>query len=365
MICCKSRMMNQRGGFTLIELLMVISIIAVLMSLLTPAVMDARSAARLLQCKNRLKNLSLGLHGVESSMKRFPASGNFSPTSGGTYHSWVVDLLPHVDRIDLFDRYDRDDFSTSSGNRELTNTHLPVLVCPDDPTIVTGNGNLSYVVNAGFGYTVPVDCPVSIHTNPGVSTVVSPFDLNGDGVVCAIGSAPSSIETDEQIFKRTGLFFSENWPIGSGTVRHHSMDTISDGTSNTIMMTENVRAGYNSTDNNNWGSPEPRHNSFMVSSYVCPTGSCVAGGVEYANSNNRGATPYSYESLNSSLVQSEGWSPWPSAYHHGKINFAFCDGHVRSISEEVDGIVYAALCSPQGEKLTGTLRQDPVSGASF
>ncbi len=71
------------SGFTLIELLVVVSIIALLIALLLPALGKAQEAARRTVCAAHLKQIAVGTYGYASEFRdRLPMVPRYHPTSG-------------------------------------------------------------------------------------------------------------------------------------------------------------------------------------------------------------------------------------------------------------------------------------------
>lgn len=125
---------NHRCGFTLIELLVVITIIAILMALLLPAVQQIRAAAQRIQCTNNLKQIGLAVLNYESANGLLPAGSITPGNCCGTksFSTWTIGILPYMDQQPLYDLYDQTKRNEDGANRTVRETFLPIYVCPSD-----------------------------------------------------------------------------------------------------------------------------------------------------------------------------------------------------------------------------------------
>jgi prepilin-type N-terminal cleavage/methylation domain-containing protein/prepilin-type processing-associated H-X9-DG protein len=300
---------RSRVGFTLIELLVVIAIIAVLIALLLPAVQSAREAARRAQCTNNLKQLGLALANYESSNGVFPLGsymmttlpGNVGPPgdpsstacSGRHENSIFIRLLPYMEQAPLFNAFNANVHYNSIFNGTVIATGLTAIWCPSDPSVSQA------ILSAGVG-----NFPMRFTSYKGsAGTWFSPSRYADPNC--------TTYNFQTQLSQANGIFY-----FYSKT----SIASITDGTSNTMAMSE-VAYGKLSTGDQAcwawWASGNYADSMFTTSYPLNPFNKA-------STSEGTGA------GINADLGVSAA-----SSFHPGGANFGFCDGSVRFIKDSI------------------------------
>ena len=140
--------MRETKGFTLVELLVVITIIGTLMALLLPAVQAARESARRATCQNNQHQLSLAMLSFESAKKHFPGYRNNVSKVGAsnpTITTWIVPILPYIERRDLYDLWSG---KVTSEDPDEKKVRINLLICPSSPP-EWSPAPLAYIPNRG------------------------------------------------------------------------------------------------------------------------------------------------------------------------------------------------------------------------
>jgi prepilin-type N-terminal cleavage/methylation domain-containing protein/prepilin-type processing-associated H-X9-DG protein len=334
-------------GFSLIELLVVIAVIGILISLLLPAVQSAREAARRIQCRNNMKQLSLAVINYEGAHKCYPPAGLVGPRipdyiegsmnpRNGQMISWVVLVLPFMEEQSLYQQFDLSQ-SVLTQNGDPQTTPVKTMICPSDETEGRFYSDATFTNGKRFA-------------KGNYAAFVSPVHVS----------------------------YADWWPAGLSGVHRHGVKDIVDGTSSTLLLSE-VRTRDNEQDQRGaWALPwtgstllsfdmhPPIVNEYAValhlnqmylvsdlsykafSSYGEPQlpNTMGANDMLYNCSDQAGAQLDGMPCVTFQHNYDAGWlSAAPRSKHLGGVNVTFLDGRIGFIPDSIDQFVMANLIS--------------------
>lgn len=293
-----------RYGFTLVELLVVIAIIGILVGLLLPAVQAAREAARRMQCSNNLKQLGLAVHMYVDAHKSFPLQGLPAHGSNDAW-GWGAFILPFVEQTALYN-------TIQPGNGPASGNPLTTGSLPKPSTLYNGQNLLQQPV-AVF------ECPSD--SGPHLNQFYTKPRNSSNS---ANWYAKSNYLCNQNVIHK-----SENgW--SSPPAQPVNFGGITDGTSNTFLLGERAlrvvdRDKGRSTAGVIWGKPTSNSDAATSFHPNYPINSTDPSDDFRANNY---TAPYSTatNSCNAHFVSSN---------HTGGAQFAFCDGSVHFISQNI------------------------------
>jgi prepilin-type N-terminal cleavage/methylation domain-containing protein/prepilin-type processing-associated H-X9-DG protein len=316
-----------RNGFTLVELLVVIALIGLLMALLVPAIMQARSSARTVHCTDKLRQIGLALYNYQSNFKLFPPGGVHMTTARpGTVPTgnqntdgrapWTVLILSELDETARYNAFNfeapfsaRADLTSMTPEPNLTEQYRPInrYQCPNDPTDANGLCS-NYAACQGGG--TPDDAAAKSAQVP--------------------GQLP-------RLFFDNGIFFHNS---------SVSLADITDGSSNTVLVGETKYIGTASTfaPTKAWwpwsaairADNAQKHAALFNISATCDPINFPQNG-EYTEEDIRKHLGV-FEGANHG-GQQRVYGSW----HAGGANFLMADGSVHFLGENMDLNVYRSL----------------------
>jgi prepilin-type N-terminal cleavage/methylation domain-containing protein/prepilin-type processing-associated H-X9-DG protein len=329
---------RRRRGFTLIELLVVIAIIAVLIGLLLPAVQKVREAAARAKCQNNLKQIGIGIHNFQTANGYLPPWGvDFSaqpnPPYGTQGFSALGLILPFLEQDNVYNvaRLDRTVADPANlpppyGTSPAGPAQIKIYQCPS--TVPPVIDYAPYFVSLGF----PNLGPMTL--GPTDYAVVRGY-TGGFQSNCAPGTPPPPGNGDDGgALGKKGTMTGTS--LTSGIIR---ITDIKDGTSNTIMVSED--AG--------------RHQIYAKRTPVSPNGPGQVGWTLNAAWADYNTAIRVHGFDNTGTVQTGGCCVINCnnvnefySFHNGGVNALRADGSARFMTDTIAPGVLAALVSRAG-----------------
>lgn len=292
---------DQRAAFTLVELLVVIAIIGVLVALLLPAVQAAREASRRSQCQNNLKQIGLAVHNFHDTNNELPAA-----RIGYEYLPWTVLIMPFMEQVNLYQQFDPK-LKIAAQNAAAMQASVPGYVCPSRHK--SGAQSTQYDGSTG---------------------------KNGSLGDYATVDGPSADDPPYRRVSATGMIITANStaPAVVGVWKSlTNFASTTDGLSNTIMIGEkhikSIDIGKESS-----GGDGPVLGSYAYSVMR------VAGG---RNAGADGNWPLAKGLTDN--VGGQAIAVFGSWHSGGAVNFAWGDGSVRPLNNNVNTVTLARLAA--------------------
>jgi len=357
---------TRRGGFTLIELLVVIAIISVLVSMLLPAVQQAREAARRSQCANNLKQIGLAVHNFEGSFGYLPTSLR-PPTAGTVRFSVLTSLLPYLDQSNIYNQYNQSINWSVGTNIPLSQTKIPAFNCPSDPLA----GGLDGIPDNPATWAQDTASATDYSPIYGISPLVYSSGLT-TLTQPSLYTDPATIFAPPNLSYVAGLF-PKNATIDPQTGAHSKQGkkfaSVTDGLSNTLGIAESAGRPAVFRKGNQFGSlPGDRLNSggwsrpasdIMIYGQKAD-GSDLLGTVAIGATNGRdigpsdptyGSAAYPYTVAPYAFGVNGTGSPY--SFHVGGAQFTLGDGSVRFINASINFNTFLSLATPAGGEVLG------------
>jgi len=346
--------MKKNRGFTLIELLVVIAIIAVLVSLLLPAVQQAREAARRTQCRNNLKQIGLAFHNYHDVYNQFPqgfivdANVGAGITGANGLMTWSTAILPYIDQANIYAGMSTGGLKIFGGTDNVQSNYVvQAFICPSVPRSAN-NG-----IRSGFAAGSPIPlAPAPAGANLFVVGGASDY-ITMRGIAENVGLAVSG-NASTSAAQNLGAMYGGALSANNGTIviyadGSNGINKITDGTSNTMLVVEHAlrervyRGGKPSTVN----TTPPTYMPIVWSIFGVGSGSVKGvpfgnntqalkpGGA--ANSFNFTGTGSGNCVINCTNGVDEGYDvAGPYSFHTAVALSANADGSVTSLSENMD-----------------------------
>ena len=198
-------------GFTLVECLVVIAIIGILIAMMMPAVMGAREMARRTQCQNNLMQIILAVQQHEAAHECLPAGvddpgGPIQNVEQGRHLGWLVQLLPFMEQGNAYRQIDFSKGAYDVANEKVRNFHVSNFYCPSVAT--PPGGKVGKTCYAGNHH--DVEAPIAADNN-GVFFLRSSvrYDQIADGRSHTIFIGEKLIDDDPLAYTPSGSGFPD------------------------------------------------------------------------------------------------------------------------------------------------------------